>query len=65
VENRSRRNPVCDVTIEVLTHFEINYYYYVWNISVDGASFEIKFDLNTLFNTKPQERNLPLYRNLN
>jgi len=65
VENRSRRNLVCDITIEVSTHFEINYYYYVWNIAVDGASFEIKFELNILFNMKPQERNLPLYKNLN
>jgi len=39
--------------------------HYVWNIADDGASFEIKFEFNTLLNMKPQERNLPLYENLN
>ena len=64
VENRSWRNLVCYIIIEVSIHFEINYFYYVWNIAVDGASFEIKVELTILFNMKPQERNLPLYKNL-
>lgn len=64
VEYRSRRNLVCDITIEVSTRFEMNYFYCAWNIAVDGASFEIKVELNILLNTKPQERNLPLYNNL-